>query len=159
LDKTLISYRNYYENVRDAMVDFSTCDIHALKRLQHKLLSRLDSLRISRKVTGIGPWLFTGPFKIILGDQERLWNQDGINAIVLPTGLEVDRGINRLIKERYSFMKDFDSHWLLEDSNSLLDSYATYSMAHTFIANIGHITNTPAIHINSALYLYGKDEI
>jgi hypothetical protein len=159
LDNALLNYRKYYKNVRDLMPNFYTCDIHDLTRLQQRLLSRLDNLRIKRTVNGIGPWLFTGPFKIILIDQNRFWNQDGINTIILPTGIEVERGINRLISENYSFVSDFDPHWLEQNTNSLLDNYATYSMVHTFIENIGKITSTPALHINSALYLYGRTDI
>ena len=159
LDNALLNYIRYYREVRGIMPDFTTCDVHDLTRLQQRLLSRLDTLRTNGIISGIGPWLFTGPFKIILSDQDRLWNQDGINAIVLPTGIEVDRGINRLINEGYTFVTDFDRNWLEQETNSLLENYATYSMVHTFIANIGQLTRTPAIHINSALYLYGREDI
>ena len=159
LDNVLLNYRRYYREIRNLMLDFSTCDVHDITRLQQRLLSRLDTLRSNRTVTGIGPWLFTGPFKIILDDQDRLWAENGINAIILPTGIEVDRGINRLRNEAYGFVADFDPNWLEQETNSLLENYGTYTMVHTFIANIGQITGTPAIHINSALFLYGKQEI
>lgn len=159
LESALLNYRRYYRDVSGLMPDFYMCDVHDITRLQQRLLSRLNALRDNGTVSGIGPWLFTGPFKIILSDQDRLWNQNGINAIVLPTGMEVDRGINRLIDEGYTFVRDFDSNWLEQETNSLLENYATYSMVHTFIANIGQITDTPAIHINSALYLYGRGDM
>jgi hypothetical protein len=154
LENALLNYRRYYRNVSTLMPNFYECDAHDITRLQIKLLNRLNALREAGTVSGIGPWLFTGPFKIILSDQERLWNQDGINAIVLPTGMEVNRGI-----KRYSFVRDFDINWLEQDTHSLLENYGTYNMVHTFIANIGKITDTPAIHINSALYLYGRGEL
>lgn len=159
LDNTLINFQQYYARIKPMIPNFNTCDIHDLSRLQQTLLSKLDNLRINKTIKGIGPWLFTGPFKIILSDQDRFWTQEGINAIILPTGIEVDRGINRLVRAGYSFMRDFDLNWLEQNTNSLLESYATYNLVHTFVTNIGKITNTPAIHINSALFLYGKDEI
>lgn len=159
LDNTLINFQQYYSRIKQLVPDFNTCDIHDLSRLQQILLNRLDSLRVNKIIKGIGPWLFTGPFKIILSDQDRFWTQEGINAIILPTGIEVDRGIHRLVRARYSFMNDFDLNWLEQETNSLLESYATYNLVHTFITNIGKISNTPAIHINSALFLYGRDEI
>ncbi len=127
--------------------------------MQQRLLSQLNDFRNTGQVTGIGPWLFLGPFKIILGDQQRLWNIQGIDAIVLPTGMEIDRGINRLIDEGYTFMNDFDPHWLEENTNSLLDNYATCSMVHTHIIKIAEIARTSALHINSALYSYGRQDI
>lgn len=159
LGAALLNYRRYYRDVRTHMPDFRTCDVHALTRLQSRLLGRLDTLRTEQRVTGIGPWLFTGPFKIILGDQDRLWNQEGINSIVLPGGVEINRGIRRLMKEGHTFVRDFDMNWLEETSGSLLDNFATYNLFHTYLVNIGNITNTPALHINSSLYLYGKQEI
>ncbi len=131
LDNALASYRAYYRRVRHLMPDFNSCSVQDINRLQQRLLSQLNEFRNNGQVTGIGPWLFLGPFKIILGDLQRLWNINGIDAIVLPTGMEIDRGINRLINEGYTFMNDFDSHWLEQNSNSLLDNYATCSMVHT----------------------------
>jgi len=65
--------------------------------------------------------------------------------------MEVNRGIKKLITEDYSFVRDFDVNWLKQFSNSLLDCYGIYNIGHTFISNIGQLTDTPAIHINSAL--------
>ena len=159
LDIALTNYRRYYNKVKEIMPDFYRCDVLAIGRLQQRLLSKLYTLREEGFVSGIGPWLFTGPFKIILSDQDRFWKEDGIDAIVLPTGVEVDRGISKLKTEGYPFMKDFDANWLDITASSILDSYADYTMVHNFIEKIGQITSTPAIHINSALYLYGRGEI
>jgi hypothetical protein len=159
LDNALTNFRAFYRRVRNLMPDFNTCSIQEINRLQQRLLSQLNDLRNSGQVSGIGPWLFLGPFKIILGDQQRLWDIDGINAIVLPTGMEVDRGINRLRNEGYTFMSDFDPHWLEETTGSLLDNYATCSMVHTHIIKVAELAKTSALHVNSALYQYGRQDI
>lgn len=159
LDNALVNFRAYYKQVRQLMPNFTTCSIQDINRLQQRLLSKLNDLRNTGQVSGIGPWLFLGPFKIILGDQQRLWTIDGVNAIVLPTGMEVDRGINRLINKGYTFMNDFDPHWLKETTGSLLDNYATCSMVHTHIIKIGELAKTSALHVNSALYQYGREDI
>lgn len=159
LDNALTNFRAFYRRVRSLMPDFMTCSVQDINKLQQRLLSQLNDLRNTGQITGIGPWLFLGPFKIILEDQMRLWDIDGINAIVLPTGMEVDRGINRLRNEGYSFMSDFDPHWLEETTRSLLDNYATCNMVHTHIIKIADIANTSALHINSALYQYGRQDI
>lgn len=139
LENVLLNYRRYYRNVSGLMPNFYTCDVHDITRLQQRLLSRLNALREDATVSGIGPWLFTGPFKIILSDQDRLWNQDGINAIILPTGIEVNRGLNRLISEGYTFVRDLDPNWLDQDTNSLLDNYATYTIVHTYTLTSGKL--------------------
>jgi len=159
LDGALSNYRYYYSRVRNLMPEFNTCSVQEINRLQQRLLGELNNLRNQRLVSGIGPWLFLGPFKIILGDQQRLWNNDGINAIILPTGIEVNRGIDRLVSERYGFMEDFDIHWLEENTGSLLDGYATCSMAHNFMSKIASLAQASILHINSGLWKYGKQEI
>lgn len=160
LDSALSNYRSYFARVRNFMpADFNTCSVQDINRLQQRLLNELNSLRSQRLITGIGPWLFLGPFKIILGDQQRLWDNDGINAIILPTGIEVNRGINRLVAERYGFMEDFDVHWLEENTGSLLDGYATCAMAHNFMSSIASLAKTSILQINSGLWKYGKQEI
>ncbi|MBX2894696.1 MAG: hypothetical protein KF763_04595 [Cyclobacteriaceae bacterium] len=158
LDEALINYAKFYRTVKNKMPDFHTCSMNEIARLQVNLLSELNNLKNAGEVVKIGPWLFTGPFKIILGDQDRLWTNDGINAIVLPTGIEVDRALVKLQKEGYGFMNGFDRNWLTE-RGPLLDSYGTYQLAHSFIVSIGKLAGCPAIHINSALYLLGRDEI
>lgn len=159
LDESLFGFNQLYRNVYQTIPDFSISSIQDINLFQQRLLSKLNKLRNEGIVSHIGPWLFLGPFKIILTDQKRLWNNEGLNSIVLPTGLEVNKGIKRLKNERYNFMKDFDLHWLDEHSGSLLDEYATCNMVHAHIIKIAGLSNTKALHINSALYLYGKKEI
>lgn len=158
LDNVLLNYRKFNEIIKDTIPDFKSCDILEIIKLQQNMLNKLHDLRAKGSISLIGPWLFTGPFKIILSDQERFWNEPGLNAIVLPTGFEVDKGLKMLLKQNYDFMQSFDSNWLKSD-HSLLDNYGTYHLIHKFMENIGKITNTPALHINSGIYLLGKNEI
>jgi hypothetical protein len=159
LEETLFGFKQFYKNVYKIIPNLSTSSIQDINRLQQNLLNKLNELKSSGIVSHIGPWLFLGPFKIILTDQRRLWNNEGLNSIVLPTGMEVDKGIKRLKSKRFSFMKDFDLHWLDENTGSLLDEYATCNMVHAHIIKIADLANTKALHINSALYRYGKNEI
>jgi hypothetical protein len=159
LDTALTNFRIYLNRVKGIMPDFDHCSIQDINVLQQRLLNKLSQLRDKGEVVGIGPWLFLGAFKIILEDQKRFWQNDGIDAIVMPTGLEVDRGIMRLKNEGYSFMKDFDLHWLEENKGTLSDNYATCIMVHSHIVKIAKISGTTALHINSALYKYGRREL
>lgn len=159
LDIALTNFRKYLNRIKDIIPNFNLCSVQDINKLQQRLLNKLTQLRESGEISGIGPWLFLGAFKIILEDQKRLWNNDGINAIILPTGLEVDRGIIRLKNDGFSFMKDFDLHWLEENSGSLSDNYATCIMVHSHIVKIAEIGKTSALHVNSALYKYGRKEL
>ena len=158
LDTSLTGFRAYFNRTKNIMPDFRICSVQDMNRVQIRLLNLLNGFRISGEVTGIGTWLFLGPFKIILEDQQRLWNLTGLGSITMPTGYEVNKGIIRLKNEGYTFMRDFDLNWL-SDTNSLLDNYATCLMVHDHILKIANVGKTSALHINSALYKYGKDEI
>ncbi len=159
LETALTSYRMFLGRIRGVLPDFHTCSLDEITRLQHNLLRRLHTMRETREVLGIGCWLFLGPFKIILGHQERLWRTPNIDDLILATGVEVERGLYRLRDNDYSFMRDFDSNWLDQGNKGLLESYGTCIILHDRMKIIAEIANTPAIHINSALYLYGKKEI
>lgn len=159
LDIALTNFRIYLNRVKNIIPDFNLCSVQDINVLQQRLLNKLCQLRDNKEVVGIGPWLFLGAFKIILEDQKRLWNNEGLDAIIMPTGLEVDRGIVRLKNEGYSFMKDFDLHWLEENTGSLSDNYATCIMVHSHIVKIAKIGKTSALHVNSALYKYGRKEL
>lgn len=159
LDTALTNFRIYLNRVKNIIPDFNTCSVQDINILQQRLLGKLSQLRDNGEVVGIGPWLFLGAFKIILEDQKRLWDNEGLDAIIMPTGLEVDRGIVRLKNEGYTFMKDFDLHWLEENTGSLSDNYATCIMVHSHIVKIAKIAKTSALHVNSALYKYGRKEL
>lgn len=159
LDTALTNFRIYLNRVKNIIPDFNICSVQDINILQQRLLGKLSQLRDNGEVVGIGPWLFLGAFKIILEDQKRLWNNEGLDAIIMPTGLEVDRGIVRLKNEGYTFMKDFDLHWLEENTGSLSDNYATCIMVHSHIVKIAKIAKTSALHVNSALYKYGRKEL
>ena len=98
LSNTLMNFRKFYRRIKELMPDFDTCSVNDINKLQSLLLTRLSNYRNNNEITAISTWLFLGPFKIILGNQERLWNVNGINAITLPTGLEVNKGIIKLKK-------------------------------------------------------------
>lgn len=158
LDMALRGFRSFFRRIRNKMPDFKACSIQDINKLQVRSLSLLDSYRQSGEVVGIGPWLFLGPFKIILEDQDRLWENEGIGAIIMPTGYEVNKGILKLKAEGYKIMNDFDVNWL-EQNNSILDNFATCHMVHSHIIKIAEFGKSSALHINSALYKYGRDEI
>ena len=78
---------------------------------------------------------------------------------IIPTALMILALINRLKNAGYTFMNDFDPHWLEETTGSILDNYATCNMVHTNIIKIAELAKTSALHINSALYQYGRKDI
>jgi len=159
LDIALKNYRILLNKVKSDLIDFNNCSVDELTRLQYRLSNKISFLKRDGIITGIGPWLFLGPFKIIINHQKRLWDKPNLNKIVLATGFEVEKGLKRLKHEKYFFMDDLDKSLQIKRSKTLLDNYANCAILHERIKKIAKIANTSTIHINSGLHLYGKKDI
>lgn len=135
-----------------------TCDAKDLVKFQE------SSLRIAIKkinageIAGVGAWLFLGLFKILLSVEQRLWAEPNIDAVVLPSGREVVRGIRRLIQVAPSSTQ-FNEHWLNDSEPTLAGGYATELLIHNECQRIANAVSQPAMHVNSALYVYGRHDV
>lgn len=159
LRKALLGLRRFREEIEKIVPDFGACDAKAIKKFQNKSLSILDSLKTKRIVSGVGPWLFLGPFKIILGTEKRVWEDPNMDSVILPTGIEVNKGIAKLIKQESVLVKDFDPKWIVNEEQSLLEGFSNDQLVHNALKGIADKANSRVLHINSALYLYGSKNL
>ena len=146
--------KEFRNEVKKIIPDFLNCTPKDIKRFQDKALERLRSMKRQAKATGVGRWLFLGSFKIILGSEKRFWNDPTIVSIILPSGIEVVRGVRKAIKSNISLFQGFRPEYLSEEEGSL-EGLTTDSIIHSYFKTIADATNSKAIHINSAFYLYG----
>jgi hypothetical protein len=149
--------KTFENHIEDIIPDFQNCDAKDLKKLQDKSLQKLHNLGEARKVSGVGPWLFLGPMKIILGTEKRLWGDPNIDSIILPTGLEVNRGIRKLANQDSPLAKGFDLNWIVNEEGTLLEGFSNDTLVQNVLKNIAETANTRVLHINSAFYLYGRE--
>lgn len=156
LAEAMNGLRIYRNSVKDIVPDISSCDAKELIIFQNKGLRVLESLIADNQISGVGPWLFLGPFKIILGTEKRLWEDPNIDTIILPTGFEVRRGIHKLISNQSLLVKDFDLNWITNEEGTLLEGYGNDELIQNVFKKIAELGNTRVIHINSAFYLYGQ---
>jgi hypothetical protein len=155
LEKSMIGLREFKAETKKITPDFRSCSPSELNLYQTKALNRLENYKKKGFANGVGPWLFLGPFKIILGLEKRMWNDATIDVIVMPSGVEVIKGIEKAIKGGYSAFKDFKSEYLNKEERTLLDGVAVDKIIQTYFSKVADTTKTRAIHINSAFYLYG----
>jgi hypothetical protein len=149
----LLEYRDAIKNI---IPDFASCDSKAFKKFQDRSLNILLNLKEMGKAYGVGPWLFLGPIKIIVGMEKRLWRDPGIDAIILPSGIEVQRGITKLIDSGFALAQSFDSHHLENEEKSLLEGFSIDTIIQNFLSQIAKRSDTRVLHINSAFYLLGS---
>lgn len=148
---------SYINKIRKITPDFKSCSAKDLKKFQDTSFVRLVSMKNKHEAYGVGPWLFLGPFKIILGIERRLWEQPEIDSIILPSGVEVCRGIKKIIKSGYPVCESFEESYLYNEEKSLTEGYTIDTLVHGLLSDIARIGETRCIHINSAFYLYGSE--
>lgn len=138
--------------------DLTICDTKELLKFQNYALREAINLVNDGYIHGVGAWLFLGFFKLILSVEKRLWNAPNIDSIVLPSGRSVVKGIRRLLNEAPSFSQ-FDLNWLQDNEPSIERSSGTELLIHDECRRIANMVGSKAMHINSALYLYGRGDI
>jgi hypothetical protein len=154
---SMLGLRTWKNKIQKYIPDFRSCDTKALKLFQEKSLHILINLIHNSEVQGVGPWLFLGTFKIILAIEQRLWSDSNIDSIILPSGLEVVRGIRKLKSQQSPIVKDFDLGWLMNEEGSLAEGVALDTLIQTVSKSIADLTGSRVLHINSAFYLYGRE--
>lgn len=88
--------------------DFSRIRAKKISILQENLWKLTSKLINKNKIRGIGNWLLFAPFKIIITYRIKLWNNNEIDNIKKPLGIEVIRGIKKLIKRNSKYTSDYD---------------------------------------------------
>lgn len=149
--------RVFKNEIRNITPDFTNCDSKAIIKCQDRSLHVLESLKNTGRITGVGPWLFLGPFKIIIGSERRFWDDPNIDSVLLPSGIEVNRGIMKLINDGSVLVKDFDPKWIVNEEKSLLEGIGNDRIVQNALQKIADTANTRVLHINSAFYLYGRE--
>jgi len=126
---------------------------------QERCLSIAHQLLSQRQISGVGPWLFCAPFKIVAAHRRDLWQSESLDDLLMPLGLEVVRGVQQLIQQRCTYTQGLDANMLSEEEGGLLEGIGTVSLVQGMSRRIAQISRTRVLHINSGLYLYGRGEL
>jgi len=127
--------------------------------LQEHFLEVTDQLRKQGFIYGIGPWLFCAPFKIVAAHRRELWNDPALDGVLMPVGLEVNRGVRKLIRQRTSWTKGIDENMIGEEEGDLMEGMGTVALVQDLSKKIARSFDSRVIHVNSGLYLYGRGEL
>jgi len=110
-------------------------------------------------ISGIGPWLFCAPFKILTCYRKSFWLDGKTDEIRMPLGLEVVRGFEKLIAKKTQYTQGIDASMFSEEEGGLLEGMATVEIAHGITKKIAQAVGSRALHVNSGLYLLGRGEV
>jgi hypothetical protein len=115
--------------------------------------------RRKERIMGIGAWLFCAPFKIILNFRDELWKNDRIDEVLMPLGLEVVRGVKKLIKQRYSYSRFIEEGDLSETEGDIIEGLATIHIVQHLSKEIAKDSKSIVLHINSGLWELGAGNL
>lgn len=166
LSEGLRSWRTIISHIQIANIQNAT--VQSLIKLQNNARDIADRLRKQHLISGIGLWLLYAPFKIIAVHLKNLWNDEKVNEIRMPLGSEVIRGVKKLIRERSVWTLGYDVNMITEeeDKPGLEQGMGTAEMVHNISTKIAYDKSIVCdsnlrriIHVNSGLFLLGKNEL
>jgi hypothetical protein len=139
--------------------DVLSCNAQGLYNIQEQCLNIVYQLLNQQRILGVGPWLFCAPFKIVAAHRKDLWKYESLDDVLMPLGLEVIRGVRRLIQYGCTYTEGLDKNMLSEEEGGLKEGMGTVALVQGMSKRITQISEKRVLHINSGLYLYGKGEL
>lgn len=158
LKSTLYNWRELLAKLK-LPDDVSKSGIKEIILFQNTSYKTACTERKKNKIMGIGAWLFCAPFKIILCFRDELWNNDRIDEIWMPLGLEVVRGVKKLIRQKYSYSKFIDEGILSETDGDITEGLGTIHIVQSLTKEIAKDSNSTVLHINSGLWEFGAGKL
>ncbi len=139
--------------------DFLSCDAQELSNIQQKCLGIAKRLIDQKLLSGMGSWQFCAPFKIVAIQRKDLWQNESLDKVLMPLGLEVNRGIIKLFQKNHAYIKDYDSNMISEEEGDLIDDMGIVELVHGISNGIARDIESRILHVNSGLYKYGKGKL
>ena len=159
LADALRSWKFSLDQLSNVSQDIQSCGAQELHMIQERCFSTMSQLLDQRQISGIGPWLFCAPFKIVAAHRRELWQSESLDDVWMPLGLEVVRGIRNLIQHRNPYFRGLHIDMLSEEEGGLKEGLGTVLLVQDASKKIAQIVETRVLHINSGLYLHGRGEL
>jgi len=160
----LRSWRTIISHIQVANIQKATAQ--NLVKLQSNAREVADRLQKQHLISGIGLWLLYAPFKIVAVHLKNLWNDERLNEVRMPLGLEVIRGVKKLIRRKSVWTNGYDENMMTEEEGGLKEGMGTAEMVHDISTKIAYDKNIACdfdlrriTHVNSGLFLLGKGDL
>ncbi len=158
LQAVLFNWRKLYYKINPPS-NLLKASLEQIVFFQSSSLKIACSLRRKYEVMHIGAWLFCAPLKIILCLREDLWEEEGMNEVLMPLGLEVVRGVKKIIRKKYSYASFVNEGDLVEEEGDIFEGIATAHIVQAMCKKISKDADSNVLHINSGLWKLGAGEI
>jgi len=131
-------------------------DAAGLRDFQDVVLNTAQELTYAGDIKGIGGWLFFGPFKVQSVYRKDLWQDPLLDDIILPLGVHLRRGIQRLRERGCTIVPEFIRESTGDTIPGLVDSLAETGLSHTLCRDLARLSGSRVLHIHSGLHDYAK---
>lgn len=158
LKSTLFNWRKLCAKIKFPS-DISKTDLEEIVLFQNTSLETACIARGRGEIMGIGAWLFCAPFKIILCLRDKLWNHPQVDELLMPLGLEVMRGVKKLIRKKSPYTESLYAEMLSETEGDITEGLGTVEMIQAVSKNIAKDSKSIVLHINSGLWKFGAGDL
>jgi hypothetical protein len=97
--------------------------------------------------------LFPAPFKIMALAHPKVWRDDSLAAVLMPTGTQVNRALRMLSADR---IIKIEATILDGGVGTFADEYTNLWALQLPQQQLAKLAGVPALHINTALYELGQ---
>jgi len=157
LRSTVFNWRKLYGIL--PKIDMSKASLDEIIDFHNKSLEIACTARKDGKIIGIGAWLFCAPFKILLCLYDDFWSHKRIDEIRMPLGIEVIRGVKKMIRKKYSYCESIDESMLSEEEGGIVEGLGTVEIVQAVSKKIARDVNSIVLHINSGFWKLGAGDL
>ncbi|KKQ66959.1 MAG: hypothetical protein US86_C0002G0076 [Candidatus Daviesbacteria bacterium GW2011_GWA2_38_24] len=154
LRKTLKSWKILLDKLLPQLKDNYSPE--GLISLQQKLINEAVNLSYSKQISNLGAWFCCAPFMALAVWKKEYWDDEQLDSLTLPLGIQVTRAIDWLNRNGSDFAYTIKT----VDEVNLADGLASTIEAMGAQKELAQLAKTRALHINTGLWLLGnKKEI
>lgn len=151
LRDALAAFGRWFDEMRAPLSDIPAEPLR-WKALQERSLRVAEKLKKSGELRGVGLWLFPAPFKIMAVANREVWADASLDAVVMPTGTQVERALSKLHKDG---VIKIDKAILAGSAGTFADEYTNLWSLQLPQKQLAAACGTSVLHINGALHEFG----
>lgn len=164
LKKSAQAYRAFLNHIKRLDFSIHTATTKDLLSRNRSWLSWVERMKTEGKLSGFGTWFFSVTFYGIICLREDLWHQSELESVLMPFGVEVNRGLKKAKKAGLPALQAIDENKFRRNEQNpyeinLNENYSTLLQLQSYINEIAKITGTGVIVINAGLYNLGRGEL
>jgi hypothetical protein len=151
LRDALAAFHRWFEEMRLPLSKIAPEPLR-WKAIQERSLRVAEALKNDGELRGVGLWLFPAPFKIMAVAHKETWSDPSLEAVVMPTGTQVERALWNLHTDD---VIKIDEEILAGSAGTFADEYTNLWALQLPQKQLATAGASSVLHINGALHELG----